>query len=122
MFFTVNKQGDFALHLNQIIFHSLRWRVFTGSFLHSLTVFKSFGTIDFFSFLAAFNIIANLCLGDCWSQLQIKAFVTKGKIILFKTGLEGKKIRSEQLLYIVLNGLSHLLTLHLCGGRVGRSF
>lgn len=32
-------------------------------------VFKSFGTriVLFFSFLAAFNIIANLCLGDCWS-------------------------------------------------------
>ena len=119
MFFTVTNKGDFALHLNQIIFHSLRSRVFTGSFLHSLKQFLSrLEQYIFFSFLAAFNIIANLCLGDCWSQLQIKAFVTKRKIILFKTGPEEK---SEQLLYIVLNGLGHLM-LHLCWGRVDRSF
>ena len=48
-------------------------------------VFKSFGTRDFFffPFLAAFNIIANLCLGDCWSL-----FLTVAN--------EGKKICNEE--------------------------
>lgn len=45
-----------------------------------------------------------------------QSICNQGKIILFKTGLGRERIRSEQLLYIVLNGLLHLLMLHLCGG------
>lgn len=47
-------------------------------------VFKSFGTRVVFFFLAAFDITANLCLGDCWS------------LFLTVADEEGKKIATKK--------------------------